>query len=181
MAHEWRSTYAIYTQRDRRPPIFGGSKRQSLIDHNLEDAPLLLRDLVSLINEARLPDGCLSEKCRGRGLDGILDLHVLVEEVQKQIVRFLIVTLYCIILEVASRSHEPVHLIRPPLNNILDLDSLLPLLHIFLWLILAWKHCERNRDTRSIVLKQEDTMVSNWLKHVLKESCYTSIYIPRRP
>lgn len=51
-----------------------------------------------------------------------------------------------------SRSHESVNLVRPPLHDILDLDSLGPLLDVLLWLVLGRKHGERDGDAWGVVL-----------------------------
>lgn len=73
------------------------------------------------------------------------------EKVQEQVVRLLIIVPDCLVLQVRTCSHKTVYLVWPPLHNILDLDSLLPFLYIFLWLVLTWEHREWDRDTSSIV------------------------------
>jgi hypothetical protein len=76
---------------------------------------------------------------------------VLVEEVQEQLVRLLIVFFNGVVLEITTSGHEAVDLVREPLDNILGLDSLLPLLDIVLWLVLRWQHGEGDGDTGGVV------------------------------
>jgi len=74
-----------------------------------------------------------------------------VEEVKQELVRLLIILLHGLILEITTRSHETVDLVREPLNDVLGLDSLLPALHRLLVLILTRQHGIRDRDAGSII------------------------------
>lgn len=97
-------------------------------------------------------------------------LHVLVEEVEQQLIRLLVIRLDSLVVQITTSCHESVHLcqtlvfclyggdqhstylVGEPLHDVLDLDSLGPLLDILFWLILARKHGERNCDAWCIVL-----------------------------
>lgn len=78
------------------------------------------------------------------------DLQVLAEPLQQELVSLLVVGLDSRILEVAACRQEAVNLVGPPLDDVLDLDGLLPLLHVFLRLVLAGKHGVRDGDARSV-------------------------------
>jgi hypothetical protein len=76
---------------------------------------------------------------------------VLVEEVQEHLVRLLVVGFDGVVLEVTTSGHEAVDLVREPLDSVLGLDSLLPLLDILLRLVLRRQHDEGDGDTRGVV------------------------------
>ena len=76
---------------------------------------------------------------------------MLVEEVEQELITLLVVGLDSRVLEVAASGHEAVDLVREPLNNVLGLDRLLPLLNIFLGLVLGGQHSERNLDARRVI------------------------------
>lgn len=78
-------------------------------------------------------------------------LHVLVEEVEEQLVGFLVVGLDRLILQITASGHETMDLVGEPLNGVLGLDCLLPLLDVLLRLILRRQHDERDLDAGSIV------------------------------
>jgi hypothetical protein len=78
-------------------------------------------------------------------------LQVLVEEVQEHLVRLLVVGLDGVVLEITTCSHEAVDLVREPLDCVLGLDSLLPLLDIILRLVLRRQHDEGDGDAGCVV------------------------------
>lgn len=94
---------------------------------------------------------------------------MLVEEVQQNAVSIHVVLLDILVLEVGTTiiisivsfhqsstqnlpsSHETMDLIVVPLDKVLGFDTLLPLLHCLLVLILARQHSNRNANTSSVV------------------------------
>lgn len=80
-----------------------------------------------------------------------LGLQVLAEPVQQELVTLLVICLDSRVLQVATRREEAVDLVWPPLDDVLDLDCLLPLLHILFRLVLAGKHGVRDGDARGVV------------------------------
>jgi hypothetical protein len=71
---------------------------------------------------------CSSIEEAGRNLSYLR--QILVEEVEKQLVRLLVVGLDGAVLEVSARGHEAVDLVGPPFDDVLDLDLLLPLFDV---------------------------------------------------
>jgi hypothetical protein len=95
-------------------------------------------------------------------------LHVLVEEAQQNTVSIHVVLLDILVFEVGTvirvsifpsrvtkesspSSHESMDLVVVPLDNVLGLDTLLPLLDSFLVLVLARQHSDGNGDASSVV------------------------------
>mgnify|MGYP001173995888 FL=1 len=94
---------------------------------------------------------------------------MLVEEVQQNAVSIHVVLLDILVLEVGTTiiisivsfhqsstqnlpsSHEAMDLVVVPLDKVLGFDTLLPLLHCLLVLILARQHSNRNANTSSVV------------------------------
>lgn len=85
---------------------------------------------------------------------------MLVEKVEDRLVPALILALNLLIRQITARGHPSVDLIWEPLNNVRDLDALLPFLDILLILVLAGKHSEGNGDLRRVVTSNHSRMAS---------------------
>lgn len=57
------------------------------------------------------------------------------EEVQDQLISALVLGLDLVLRQVSARRHPAVHLVREPLDDVGDLEALLPRLDVVLWLL----------------------------------------------
>ena len=79
------------------------------------------------------------------------DLQLITEPVQQNLVPTLILLLHALLLQITPCSHKAMHLIIKPLDDMIRLNVLLPIIHVILALILTRQHHKRNRDTLGII------------------------------
>jgi hypothetical protein len=76
---------------------------------------------------------------------------VLMEEVQDHLITSLVLLLDFFLLKVATCSHPTVDLVGEPLDHVLHLHTLLPLLNVLLGLVSRWEHDVGDGNSRRIV------------------------------